>query len=187
MAASRNSILRLIRAAQSTTCPCHQCAPTSSPHAVQQLRHLATPVLHREYAFEASCSVHQRPLSILSHSGRRIQSQIWRRRHARGRNGPEEHEGTQGWRVHRSKCGQPSSNEKCRRLVFLLRYMVDESRPLLRWNLNRIFRSKCTTKWWQSLPKKAGEMLLPGPGNTTSATFSRVFFICFINRVLIAL
>ncbi len=52
---------------------------------------------------------------------------------------------------------------------------IDESRPLLRWNLNRIFRSNCTTKWWQSLPKKAGGMLLPGPGNTTSATFSRVF------------
>lgn len=57
-AASRNTIARLMRAAQHTACPCHGCrAGTGHGHgmqAINQLRKFATPVDHvpREYAFE---------------------------------------------------------------------------------------------------------------------------------------
>lgn len=56
MAATRSSILRLIRASQRSSCPCHECIPSSSPHAAHQLRHLATPVAQKEYAFEVAAS-----------------------------------------------------------------------------------------------------------------------------------
>ncbi|KII95205.1 hypothetical protein PLICRDRAFT_96252 [Plicaturopsis crispa FD-325 SS-3] len=61
-AASRNTIARLMRAAQHTACPCHGCrAGTGHGHgmqAINQLRKFATPVDHvpREYAFEVAAS-----------------------------------------------------------------------------------------------------------------------------------
>ncbi|KAF6762615.1 alcohol dehydrogenase [Ephemerocybe angulata] len=61
MAASRNTILRLINASQHTSCPCHGAhAAAHHPHgqvqAINQLRHFATPVPEREYAFEVAAS-----------------------------------------------------------------------------------------------------------------------------------
>jgi hypothetical protein len=56
MAASRNSILRLINASQHSSCPCHNTssAVPFSGHAVTKLRNFATPVntIEKEYAFE---------------------------------------------------------------------------------------------------------------------------------------
>lgn len=56
MAASRNSILRLINASQHSSCPCHNAssAVPFSGHAVTKLRNFATPVnaIEKEYAFE---------------------------------------------------------------------------------------------------------------------------------------
>ncbi|KAF9009069.1 alcohol dehydrogenase [Cyathus striatus] len=61
MAASRNSILRLINAAQHSSCPCHACRPShphAAVHAINQLRNFATPVaaIEKEYAFEVAAS-----------------------------------------------------------------------------------------------------------------------------------
>lgn len=54
-------ILRLINASQHTSCPCHGAhAAAHHPHgqvqAINQLRHFATPVPEREYAFEVAAS-----------------------------------------------------------------------------------------------------------------------------------
>ncbi|KAF8897530.1 alcohol dehydrogenase [Infundibulicybe gibba] len=61
VAASRNTILRLINAAQHSACPCHSCSPAhphSQIHALNQLRNFATPVnaVEKEYAFEVAAS-----------------------------------------------------------------------------------------------------------------------------------
>ncbi|PPQ77749.1 hypothetical protein CVT25_011184 [Psilocybe cyanescens] len=62
MAASRNTILRLINASQSSVCPCHGCrpvvTPTSQLQSINQLRSFATPVqaVEKEYAFEVAAS-----------------------------------------------------------------------------------------------------------------------------------
>ena len=57
--ASRNTIRRLISAAQHTACPCHGCRAGGAHnplHALQQMRKFATPVdalpVEKEYAFE---------------------------------------------------------------------------------------------------------------------------------------
>ncbi|TEB30269.1 alcohol dehydrogenase [Coprinellus micaceus] len=60
-AASRNTILRLINASQHTSCPCHGAHahahhPQGQLQAINQLRHFATPVPEREYAFEVAAS-----------------------------------------------------------------------------------------------------------------------------------
>ncbi|KAL4081865.1 hypothetical protein V8B97DRAFT_2001964 [Scleroderma yunnanense] len=59
-AATRNTIFRLINAAQHSSCPCHGCRSTSHVHApaFHQLRKLATPVnaVEKEYAFEVAAS-----------------------------------------------------------------------------------------------------------------------------------
>ncbi|KIM53799.1 hypothetical protein SCLCIDRAFT_17831 [Scleroderma citrinum Foug A] len=58
--ATRNSIIRLINAAQHSSCPCHGCRSASHAHspAFHQLRKLATPVnaVEKEYAFEVAAS-----------------------------------------------------------------------------------------------------------------------------------
>ncbi|KAH9482644.1 Hydroxyacid-oxoacid transhydrogenase, mitochondrial [Psilocybe cubensis] len=62
MAASRNTILRLINASQSSVCPCHGCRPAVTPasqlQSINQLRSFATPVqaVEKEYAFEVAAS-----------------------------------------------------------------------------------------------------------------------------------
>lgn len=57
--ASRNTILRLINAAQHSSCPCHSCSPAANHghgNILSQMRKYATPVntLQKEYAFEVS-------------------------------------------------------------------------------------------------------------------------------------
>ncbi|KIM90795.1 hypothetical protein PILCRDRAFT_94495 [Piloderma croceum F 1598] len=58
--ASRNTILRLINAAQHSACPCHSCStPAGNTHvALSQMRKYATPVnsVQKEYAFEVAAS-----------------------------------------------------------------------------------------------------------------------------------
>lgn len=65
MAASRNSIVRLLNAAQqfNAACPCHGCRSTSHTHAAQahavnQVRSFATPLVNadKEYAFEVAAA-----------------------------------------------------------------------------------------------------------------------------------
>lgn len=62
VAASRNSILRLINASQHSACPCHGCRPsvhpTSQLQTLNHLRNFATPVntVEKEYAFEVHLS-----------------------------------------------------------------------------------------------------------------------------------
>jgi hydroxyacid-oxoacid transhydrogenase len=58
-AASRSAILRLINAAQHSSCPCHSCSPAAihgHGNILSQMRKYATPVntLQKEYAFEVS-------------------------------------------------------------------------------------------------------------------------------------
>lgn len=63
-AASRNTILRLINAAQHSACPCHSCSSAAASHghghiqALSQMRKYATPVnsVPKEYAFEVAAS-----------------------------------------------------------------------------------------------------------------------------------
>ena len=84
MAASRNSILRLINASQNSACPCHGCRPqvsaVSQLQSINQLRNFATPVnTEKEYAFEV-CSEHLIVLKISSDAlvaGSRLQFALW--------------------------------------------------------------------------------------------------------------
>jgi hydroxyacid-oxoacid transhydrogenase len=78
-AASRNTILRLINAAQHSACPCHTCTTASHGHghihALSQMRNLKYATLvdtaQKEYAFEAS-------FYLLSHGSLNEQADLGR-------------------------------------------------------------------------------------------------------------
>lgn len=75
MAASRNTIFRLINASQHSACPCHGCrsSQASHPHgqmqALNQVRKFAAPVniVEKEYAFEVSRSTYLPCIVALTH------------------------------------------------------------------------------------------------------------------------
>lgn len=102
--ASRNTILRLINAAQYSACPCHSCS-TTTPNAhgqlqaLSQMRKYATPVnsVQKEYAFEArSVVIYLFCSNVRRTIGCSVQLEIWRWRDGGSGYGLQEYESTQG-------------------------------------------------------------------------------------------
>lgn len=115
-AASRNTILRLINAAQHSACPCHSCSSPST--ALPQIRKFATPVnsVPKEYAFEVAASNLRFGDGVTAEVGMDLKNMKARKVLAMVNAIDLDNQTFVqiiGRSVHRSKCGQAYCHENC--------------------------------------------------------------------------